>query len=61
VNEDRILLKKYTEDMANFCEAIKNKYVPGQNFILRGQDRSLRDFADIIVKISFSVTKDLQK
>ncbi|WP_447758660.1 hypothetical protein [Sphingopyxis fribergensis] len=59
---DRDLLRKHTSDMAKMCDAIRKNVSQGiLDFSLRGQDRALRDFSDIIVKISFSATRNLQK
>lgn len=59
---DRDLLRKHTSDMAKMCGAIRRNIAQGDaNFSLRGQDKALRDFSDIIVKISFAATRDLQK
>lgn len=60
--EDRALLVKMTKDMANMCEGIRKKSLePGHHLVLRGQDQALRDFSDIMTKVTFSVVKDIQK
>jgi hypothetical protein len=59
---DRQLLIKYTEEMAKMCDAIRRRIAENENtIVLRGQDRALRNFADIITKVSFSVTRRLQQ
>ncbi|WP_294190319.1 hypothetical protein [uncultured Sphingomonas sp.] len=59
---DRKILIKYTEEMAKMCDAIRRRVAEAQDTIfLRGQDRALRNFADVITKVSFSVTRSLQQ
>lgn len=61
-NDDRQLLTKYSDEMAKMCEAIRRRIAEDQNtIVLRGQDRALRNFADIVTKVSFSVTRSLQQ
>jgi hypothetical protein len=60
--EDRALLIKMTKDMANICDGIRKKQRDTTKSVsLRGQDQALRDFADIMTKITFLVVKDLQQ
>ena len=60
--DDRALLIKLTKNMADICEGIrKRQLVSGQAVILRGQDQAIRDFSDIMTKITFSVARDIQK
>lgn len=59
---DRSALVKHTKDMAKFCEVIRKKLPdPNEGFLLKGQDMALRDFSDIMTKITFSVMKELQR
>lgn len=59
---ERGLLNKYSEDIANICEGIRKKLAKdASSVVLRGQDRALRDFSDVIVKITFAITRDLQR
>ncbi|RVT42109.1 hypothetical protein [Sphingobium algorifonticola] len=60
--EDRLLLQKHTQDMAKMCEAVRRRLAEGDSIIvLKGQDRALRNFTDILTKISFTVMRSLQQ
>lgn len=60
--DDRMLLHKMTTDMARICEGIRKKLSDRPAIIvLKGQDQALRDFSDIMTKITFAVAKDLQQ
>lgn len=59
---DRQILAKHTEDIAKMCEGIRRRLSEDQSkIVLRGQDSALRNFSDVITKISFSVTRSLQQ
>lgn len=61
-DSDRNLIQKYTQDIANICEGIRKKSSQSSApVLLRGQDKALRDFSDIVIKISFLITKELQR
>lgn len=61
-DEDRQVLNKSTKDMAKFCGGIRKKFMQGDEVpSLRGQDIALRDFSEIMTKVTFAVMKDLQK
>lgn len=60
--DDRQLLTKHTEEMAKMCAAIRRRAAENESaIVLKGQDRALRNFADIVTKVSFSVTRSLQQ
>lgn len=60
--EDRDLLIKHTAEIAKMCEAIRRRLTESEeNIVLRGQDRALRNFSDVVTKVQFSVTRSLQQ
>lgn len=59
--EDRALLVKMTRDMARMCDGIRKKQQSGVEITMHGQDQALRDFSDIMTKITFLVIKDIQQ
>lgn len=59
--EDRALLLKMTRDMARMCDGIRKKQRAGTQITMQGQDQALRDFSDIMTKITFLVIKDIQQ
>lgn len=62
LEDDRLLLQKMTRDMAGMCEGVRRKVAESADrVVLRGQDQALRDFSDIMTKITFAVAKDLQQ
>ena len=60
-NDDRDLLIKMTHDMAKICDGIRKRKRTGSVVAVQGQDQAIRDFSDIMTKISFLVAKDMQK
>lgn len=60
-NDDRDLLTKMTHDMAKICDGIRKRKRTGSVVAVQGQDQAIRDFSDIMTKISFLVAKDMQK
>ena len=59
--DDRALLVKFTKDMANICAGIRKKQLIPKPVVLRGQDQALRNFSDIMMKITFAVAEELKK
>ncbi|TMJ17158.1 MAG: hypothetical protein E6G94_02310 [Alphaproteobacteria bacterium] len=61
--EDRLLLQKMTRDMASICDGIRKRSGTNSHgsVVLRGQDQALRDFSDIMTKITFAVARNLQQ
>lgn len=58
---DRDAMIKMTEDMAKICEGVRcTSSDPSSARSLRGQDQALRNFSDIMTRISFLVEKDLR-
>lgn len=58
---DKNSMIKMTEDMAKMCEGIRrNIRQPQSARSLRGQDQALRNFSDIMTRISFLVEKELR-
>jgi hypothetical protein len=59
--EDRDVLVKHTSEIAKMCEAIRRRLAASEEkILLRGQDRALRNFSDVVTRIQFSVTRSLQ-
>lgn len=56
---DRHKLRDATELMAKFCDAILKRREEDGPMPLKGQSQAIRDFSDIMTKVSFVVVRDI--
>lgn len=62
LTDDKLLLIKMTQDMANICNGIRRKILSNEaNVMPRGHDQAIRNFSDILIKVTTLVARDLQK
>lgn len=60
-DNDRHAMLKMTEDMAKICEGVRrNSIDPSRGKVLRGQDQALRNFSDVMARLSLMAEKELR-